>query len=730
MLILTIFTALAISGGVDSMALAYLCSRSVRASSLRATIADNPVSHFRCYIVDHRLREGSTAEAHAVVEVLKSMGLRSQHSTLNWSHIIDETGVAHPKDLPNLETLARRMRYQRLADHLVVGHIASLLVAHHQDDQYETVLMRLLSGHGKAGLMGMRPATDIPECYDVHGAWKSGFVDDQMLPNPVINYRPSRKELAAARRHMREEMDPELIRRELQAGTGPGTMGETDFDAYVPKTKWLLPAAPPAVEDGGVMVYRPLLEFSKDRLIATCEAAKIPWFEDATNTDPTLTTRNAVRYLVKNYTLPVALQKPAILEMSARLNRQNALDEAETMRLLARTVIRDFEPTVGTVVVQLPSFRIPRLRKGHNEAKNRKRLEHYRKIAALLVKKVIAIVTPEIQSSFATNLQNTVFRLFPSLHDKPSAHLADPKSFNVSSVHFIPIREPKHPNEPLKWYLTREPYVSDRPLPLRDWACLPLRQRWRRRPEQWRWPERKIWRMWDGRFWVHILNRTSVHVAVAPFEMKYAKAFRDSLPDGRARDELMALMKLHAPGKVRYTLPAIYTAGDHLEAIRNYEERADREKIKMREREIGIETEWVAAAGDEKDAFQKALEEERDIGLAKPLGLHWSKWMKNWKLGNQKEQVDKVLVALPTLGIAKPGLNNWLRYELRYRRVDKRVLEKSLADGKELTALEKARAKARARGLERWFQRFSSHRRRSFRGSPRRATRLRQKVKV
>lgn len=691
------------------MALAYLCSRTNR-SNLQTTIADNPVSHFRCLVVDHRLRDGSSAEVLAVRDVLMNMmNLRSQHLCCNWWPDLKDAGVAHPKDLPNIETIARRLRYQNLGKYCAAGNIGSLLVAHHADDQYETVLMRLLSGHGKAGLLGMRAASDIPECYDMLGAWQSGLIDDQKMPHPAIIYRPTHKELSVARRQMRKEMDPDVIRRELQAGTGPGTMGEAEFDAYVPKTKWLLPATPPAVEDGGVMVYRPLLEFSKDRLIATCEAGKIPWFEDATNKDPTMTLRNAVRNMVRHYTLPVALQKPSILDMSKRLKRQSEMEEAAANRLLTRTVIRDFESTVGTVVVQLPTFRFPRLRKGRNkEAKRRQRLEHYRRIAACLVKKLIAIVTPEIQSTFATNLHHTVLRLFPCLHHKPSALPADPKSFNVSSVHFIPLRGPKHPrNEPVKWYLTREPYVSDRPLPSRDWPCLPLRWRWRRRPEQWRWPpEAKIWHMWDGRFWVTLQNRTSVHAAVAPFEMKYARAFRDSLPDGRARDELMDLLKLHAPGKVRYTLPAIYTAGDHLEAIRNHVERAEREKINLREEGEPSYLQW--RNDPRRMEYRKDLEAERDVGLAKPRHLHWGRV--EWMRLMAKEE--KVLVALPTLGIAKPGLSNWLKYELRYRRVDKGVLERSLVDGQELVALQRVRAQAKARSIKRWLQRLSSKRRR------------------
>jgi hypothetical protein len=53
---------LAISGGVDSMALAFLFS-SLLKTSRPMKVADHPVHRFHCIVVDHRLREGSTAEA-------------------------------------------------------------------------------------------------------------------------------------------------------------------------------------------------------------------------------------------------------------------------------------------------------------------------------------------------------------------------------------------------------------------------------------------------------------------------------------------------------------------------------------------------------------------------------------------------------------------------------------------------------------------------------------------
>ena len=58
------------------------------------------------------------------------------------------------KDGANIEARARAARYQALAN--ILADQACLLTAHHQQDQAETVLARLLKGAGIQGLSGMR----------------------------------------------------------------------------------------------------------------------------------------------------------------------------------------------------------------------------------------------------------------------------------------------------------------------------------------------------------------------------------------------------------------------------------------------------------------------------------------------------------------------------------------------------------------------------------------------
>lgn len=677
------------------MALAYLCSR-VHRQYHALKIADNPISIFYCVVVDHRLRDGSNQEARAVVDVLANqLRLRKRFLEVSWVDALRATGCAHPTELPNLETIARRLRYRAIGQHFSQFNMGSLLLAHHEDDQYETVLMRLLSGHGAAGLRGMRTASHLPECHDIHGAGQSGFLDDQVLEAPMINYRPTYSAMRRMHREMVEDVDPELMRRELNEGGRADAYSEDEMDSYVPRTLWMLPAPPPEVEDGGIMIYRPLLSFGKDRLIATCEANGVPWFEDATNSDSTLTMRNAVRHLYKNHTLPVALQKSAVLEMSRRLQRKAASDDLEVDRLLVRTVVKDFESTSGTVVVQLPRFHIPRLRGGQGrEVRRTKRLEHYRHIASLLLKRLIEIVTPQPPGAITSNLHNTILHLFPSLNDDPSAYPRHPKAFNIAGVHFLPVRRSSRPGGPLQWYLSREPYVSDRPLPACFYHRLPFSYRHRRRAEQWRWPLWRAWELWDGRFWVKVCNRSPVHAAVAPFEARYAKAFRNALPDAESRDQLMALLRLHAPGKVRYTLPAIYTAGSIEQAVRDYDgaDAAEQKRAEVEARKQQVE------GGSEQESEQ---EESQRNGF-----LEWSSGI------TAAADEGRELVALPTLGIARPGLQNWIAYKVRYKRVDKKLLENSARGEEELEHHERARRKAKGRGVRRWQERSALRRKR------------------
>lgn len=129
--------AAAVSGGADSMALALLTADWAR----KQRIAVLPL------VVDHRLRPDSTKEARHVVGLLRKAGLTPR--ILTWD--------AKVKPSANKQALAREARYALLADACAKAGIRHLLLAHHRDDQAETLLLRALRGSGVDGLAAMQP---------------------------------------------------------------------------------------------------------------------------------------------------------------------------------------------------------------------------------------------------------------------------------------------------------------------------------------------------------------------------------------------------------------------------------------------------------------------------------------------------------------------------------------------------------------------------------------------
>ncbi|KAI3317606.1 adenine nucleotide alpha hydrolases-like protein [Xylariaceae sp. AK1471] len=641
---------LAVSGGVDSMALAYLCTR-IRSYHPDFRVSDNPVAGFRGIVVDHGMREGSRREANAVCMALRGMGLMSEAYTISWSKVLGQ--YKHPKELPNFESVARRLRYQKLGQTCSYRKIASLLLAHHQDDQYETVLMRLLQGHGVRGLRGMRTASDIPECEGLHGAHQSGYVDDQRQSTPYYNNNVSRQQWRKLKSELRSNINHLMHEEELR-NTGLDGLDDYDFeDLYQSSRVVPLEVSNVDVEDGGVMIYRPLLEFSKDRLIATCEANKIPWWEDHTNQDQTLTMRNAVRHMYKNYALPVALQKSSILALSRRCEQKAQALEVEANRLLAQTIIHDVEPNVGSASVQFPEYGLSQSpRDMSSPSRRRARILRQREVAGLLIKRIILLVSPDAQAVPLANLQNFISRLFPALSTGPNEEGTEPpKAFVIAGIHFVPI-EP-HSNKGtlsrrageagLIWYLSRTPYPSNLPVPRYRTPYWSSKRSWRDSGRGFhgsenKWSRWTRWGLWDGRYWVRMKHRLPYRVILQPFIKEHTKAFREQLaPDDR--DRLAVLLKRYAPGKTRYTLPALY-----------FEEDLDLNHVEPRPY-YPLPPSVLQHVATAKRSSDPNSDHPRVLDVSK---------MK--------------LVALPSLDIQIPKLEDWLEYEIRYRRIDRATL--------------------------------------------------------
>lgn len=132
---------LAVSGGPDSLALLMLAAR-WRALRLAAERA--PPMYVAS--VDHGLRPSATMEAVEVVALAERIGFPAR--VLTWRGEKPQHG---------LQEAARDARYQLLAAMAREKGASHVVTAHHQDDQAETVLMRLSGGSGVGGLAAMRP---------------------------------------------------------------------------------------------------------------------------------------------------------------------------------------------------------------------------------------------------------------------------------------------------------------------------------------------------------------------------------------------------------------------------------------------------------------------------------------------------------------------------------------------------------------------------------------------
>lgn len=96
--------------------------------------------------VDHRLRPDSSAEAETVAQWLAQAGIA--HRILVWEG---------EKPSTDLQAGARQARYRLLGEACAAEGILHLLLAHHRDDQAETLLLRLGRGSGLEGLAAMAP---------------------------------------------------------------------------------------------------------------------------------------------------------------------------------------------------------------------------------------------------------------------------------------------------------------------------------------------------------------------------------------------------------------------------------------------------------------------------------------------------------------------------------------------------------------------------------------------
>ena len=128
-----------LSGGADSVCLLFLLQ----------TLAPSMGFSLEAVHINHQLRKEADEEEDFVKKLCESQGIPCEAVKVNAGAYAEAEGIG-------LEEAARWLRYQ-----VFEGYPdAKIALAHHEDDQAETVLFHLCRGSGIRGIGGMRPVRD------------------------------------------------------------------------------------------------------------------------------------------------------------------------------------------------------------------------------------------------------------------------------------------------------------------------------------------------------------------------------------------------------------------------------------------------------------------------------------------------------------------------------------------------------------------------------------------
>jgi tRNA(Ile)-lysidine synthase len=185
-----------VSGGADSLFLLDLLSRS-----------NYPfiVAHF-----NHQLRPEAEHDAQFVESISGRLGIPFVLGKEDVVEFAERAGLS-------IEEAARHLRYSFLFENAKQVGAQAVLVAHHADDQIETVLMHFLRGSGLAGLRGMQfwslpnPWSDeIPLARPLLEFWREeidAYIQDHKL-EPIED--KTNRDTTIFRNRLRHELIPSL----------------------------------------------------------------------------------------------------------------------------------------------------------------------------------------------------------------------------------------------------------------------------------------------------------------------------------------------------------------------------------------------------------------------------------------------------------------------------------------------------------------------------------------
>ncbi|BCR98010.1 tRNA lysidine(34) synthetase [Aspergillus luchuensis] len=541
---------LAISGGADSMALAYLCKQ----WELTQRQTSNDTVSVTAFVVDHKAREESTREANMVAGWLDDMGLMTQILPLTWPSY----------SISAFETHARRLRFQALGQACRARNIETLLMGHHQDDNVETTLWRLCTGARGAGLAGIPAVTRIPECHGLYGVAESGSSMTLSKPANHTNYRIKTTNT-----------------NELRLTESPPTPTTQDQQKQY------------QISTGGISITRPLLSFPKRSLLATCKENNIPYVDDPTNFDPTLTPRNAIRSLLAEKKLPRALREESILSLMRKSNSLLRSVMENSNEILERCEVLEFAPDTGCLIIKFPP-----------PSKKPTPTEMNKDTSSLTLRRITELISPFPENHFPLrSFEPFVSRVFPSHSSSPHSSPisqergntpAKQQSFTLGGVMFQPLRcdfspppsstttttTPDFTNYKNTYLLTRQPYMRNRlpilpiSVPIYSSSCYSTQHSGNTETSQ-RPTDASDWHLWDNRYWFRVTGTSipppsgagagagpmSLSLVVRPLQKSDLKGIRMAASKEEMR-VLMDRLGRDAPGLVRFTLPLLLYVGD------------------------------------------------------------------------------------------------------------------------------------------------------------------------
>jgi tRNA(Ile)-lysidine synthase len=440
--------------------------------------------------------------------------MESSILTLTWPKDMDMN------DIKRFETEARTRRYQALGRACRDRNISALMVAHHGDDQAETILMRLANNRVRTGLKGMQSVEWIPECEGIYGVHYSGS-------------------------YQKPKVTPKL---------------------------------PFPIEQGGIQILRPLLAMEKSRLIATCEGQGIQWAEDKSNQIRTLTNRNAIRHIYRAHQVPEALSIPSLVNVSLHMQKRVDAHKAYASKLFDQCLMK-LDIQTGTLLVRFPSFtslldRPIQTDADRHEARNN---------AYCLIERVAGLISPKFKpplGQLAVRVDN-IYPEFLTAEEKEAIAAAGESHFNDKfTVYHIwwrqwdkasPFDDPGLPSEDYsstaphskEWLLTRQAFENGEGKKLQ--LTFPPSQTLMRDADLSR--PKEEFQLFDGRFWIRLYNYTNDTLILRNFEktdmrhLPTLQSKREAAQRGRGpipERFILAAFALIRPSDVRFTLPAVF----------------------------------------------------------------------------------------------------------------------------------------------------------------------------